>query len=62
MLMRVAWPPAVAILACLPLLAAPHAAEHDLTPFQSTAQYFFPVAILVAIVGMWLTRRKPSLL
>jgi hypothetical protein len=61
MLMRVVWPPVVAVLACLPMLAAPTASEHDLTAFQATSQYLFPIVLLVALVGTWLTRRKPSL-
>ena len=62
MLFRLAWPPGVAILACLPLLAGPSAAEHDLTVLQATSQYVFPIAILVGVVGLWLSRRKPSLI
>jgi hypothetical protein len=60
MLMRVLWPPAVPVLAALPVLAARHAAEHHLTTFQACSQYAIPITILVAIVGTWLTRRKPS--
>lgn len=61
MLFRVVWPPAVAVLGSLPVLAAPSAPSKGLTEVQATSQYLFPVAILVALVGMWLTRRKPGL-
>lgn len=58
---RVVWPPAVAVLATLPLLAAPGAADDGLTELQATVRYLFPLAALVALVAVWLTRRKPGL-
>jgi len=61
MVMRIAWPPAVAVLATLPLLAAPGAADEGLTELQATIRYLFPIVALLGIVGLWLSRRKPAL-
>jgi hypothetical protein len=60
LIMRVAWPPAVAIIACLPVLAARGAEAKGLGEFPAATQYLFPMCLLLAAVSMWLAKRKPE--
>lgn len=60
MLFRVAWPPAVAVLCALPLLAAREAHADGLAELPATTQYLLPVALLLGLVSTWLARRKPE--
>lgn len=60
LIFRMVWPPAVAVLATLPVLAARAAVRHHLPPFGAAMSYVLPVGTMLAIVGVWLSRRKPS--
>lgn len=61
-IMRVAWPPALVIVACLPVLAARGAEAKGLGEFPAATQYLLPLALLLGAVSMWLARRKPEVL
>lgn len=62
MIFRAAWPPAVAVLASLPLLSARDAAANDLAELPASTQFLVPVAMLLGLVAWWLSRRKPAIL
>jgi hypothetical protein len=59
-IMRVAWPPAVAIIACLPVLAARGAEQKGIGEFPAATQYLFPICLMLGAVSIWLARRKPE--
>jgi hypothetical protein len=59
-IMRVAWPPAIVIIACLPVLAARGAEAKHLGEFAAATQYLLPICLLLGGVSMWLARRKPE--
>jgi hypothetical protein len=60
LIVRMIWPPAVAVLATLPVLAAKSAVEDHLSPFGAAMSFVLPVSTMLALVGVWLNRRKPS--
>ncbi|MCU1374337.1 MAG: hypothetical protein JWO68_1623 [Actinomycetia bacterium] len=60
LIFRVAWPPAIVIVACLPVLAARGAEAKGLGEFPAATQYLLPLCILLGAVSMWLARRKPE--
>ncbi|MCU1487924.1 MAG: hypothetical protein JWN67_4670 [Actinomycetia bacterium] len=60
LILRVAWPPGIAIIACLPVLAARGAEAKGLGEFPAATQYLFPLCLLLGAVSMWLARRKPE--
>jgi hypothetical protein len=60
LIMRVAWPPAVAVIACLPVLAARGAEKKGIGEFPAATQYLFPICLLLGVVSIWLARRKPE--
>jgi hypothetical protein len=60
LIFRMIWPPAVAVLATLPVLAAKSAFEDHLSPFGGAMSFLLPVSTMLALVGLWLSRRKPS--
>jgi hypothetical protein len=60
LIMRVAWPPAVAILATLPVLAARAATDDELPPITGATQYLLLVCVMLGLVTVWLSRRKPG--
>lgn len=62
MVLRAVWPPAVAVLAVLPLLAARGAVGQGLPPLDAAASAFgWAPAVLAAVfaAGGWLDRRAP---
>jgi hypothetical protein len=60
LIFRVAWPPAIVIVACLPVLAARGAEAKGVGEFPAATQYLLPICILLGAVSMWLARRKPE--
>jgi hypothetical protein len=60
LIFRMAWPPVIAIIATLPVLAARSAADDDLSPFGASFSYLLPMCAMLAVVGVWLSRRKPG--
>jgi hypothetical protein len=60
LIFRIIWPPAVAVLATLPVLAAKSAVRDHLQPFGAAMSFLLPVSTMLALVGVWLSRRKPS--
>jgi hypothetical protein len=60
LLFRVAWPPAVAVLATLPVLAARAGVDKHLAPFAAATQYLLPICIMLGLVSVWLSQRKPA--
>jgi hypothetical protein len=62
LIFRMAIPPAIAIVACLPVLAAKNAAANGLSEFAAATQYFLPICVMLGLVTIWLSRRKPAML
>ena len=60
LIFRMIWPPAVTVLATLPVLAARSAVHDHLPPFGAAMSYLLPISTMLAVVGVWLNRRKPS--
>jgi hypothetical protein len=60
LIMRVAWPPAIVIVACLPVLSARGAEAKGIGEFAAATKYLLPICILLGAVSMWLARRKPE--
>ena len=60
LLFRIAWPPAVVVLATLPVLAARAAADKHIAPFSAATQYALPICIMLGLVTVWLSHRKPA--
>jgi hypothetical protein len=60
LMFRIAWPPAIAIIATLPVLAAHAAADDGLSPFGASISYLLPLCVMLGVVGIWLSRRKPA--
>ena len=59
LIFRMAWPPALAVLAALPLLGARHAVEQRLSAIAGATQFLLPLCVLIGAVSVWLSRRKP---
>jgi hypothetical protein len=59
---RVSLPPAIAIVAYLPLLAAKDAARNGVSELAAATQYLLPVCLLLGLATIWLSRRKPAVL
>ena len=62
LVMRVAIPPAITVVAYLPLLAAKDAAKHDVSELAAATQYLLPVCMILGLATLWLSRRKPAIL
>ena len=60
LIFRIAWPPAVVVLATLPVLAARGAADKHIAPFSAATQYALPICIMLGLVTVWLSHRKPA--
>jgi hypothetical protein len=60
LIFRIAWPPAVVVIACLPLLNARNAEAKHVAEFAAATQYLLPICVMLGLVSMWLVRRKPS--
>ena len=56
-LMRTAWPPGVAVIGQLPLLAAARAAGRDDAPLRALQAPAIAIAVLVVIVFAWVRFR-----
>jgi hypothetical protein len=61
LIFRLAIPPAIAIIACLPILAAKDAATNDVSEFAAATQFLLPIGVMLGLVTIWLSRRKPVL-
>jgi hypothetical protein len=59
LIFRIAWPPAIAVLATLPMLAAREAAGNDVSEFAAATQFLLPVCMMLGLVTLWLSKRKP---
>jgi hypothetical protein len=62
LVMRTAIPPAITVVAYLPLLAAKDAARNDVSELAAATQYLLPVCLVLGLATIWLSRRKPMLL
>jgi hypothetical protein len=60
LLFRVAWPPAVVVITTLPLLAARAGIAKHIAPFGAATQYLLPICIMLGLVSVWLSQRKPA--
>ena len=60
LIFRMAWPPAITVIAALPLLAARSAAADELSPFGASISYLLPLSVMLGLVGVWLFARKPA--
>jgi hypothetical protein len=60
LIFRFVWPPAVAVIGALPLLAARAAERDGLSPFGASISYLLPLATMLVVVGVWLAQRKPG--
>ncbi|MBK9179812.1 MAG: hypothetical protein IPM45_09645 [Acidimicrobiales bacterium] len=57
---RTAWPPAMAVVGCLPLLATRVAEEKGYPAFRPTATACVGVVLLVSITAAWVRFREPA--
>jgi hypothetical protein len=60
MLFRIAWPPAIVVLASLPVLSARDAASRHISEFAASTQFLLPICVMLGLVSMWLFKRKPA--
>jgi hypothetical protein len=58
---RLAIPPGIAIIACLPILSAKDAATNGVSEFVAATQFLLPIGVLLGLTTIWLSRRKPVL-
>jgi len=58
LILRAAWPPALAVLGSVPLLLAEADVEAGQPPFARAAAGWFAVATVVALVAGWVQRRQ----
>jgi hypothetical protein len=59
LIFRIAWPPAIAVLATLPMIAAREAEANQVSEFAAATQFLLPVCMMLGLVTMWLAKRKP---
>ena len=60
LIFRIAWPPAIVVIASLPVLNARNAAAKHVAAFAAATQFLLPICLMLGVVSMWLVRRKPA--